>query len=822
MNDVRYALRQLAKHPGFTLVAVLTLALGIGANTAIFSVVDGVLLRPAPFEDAKRLAMVWETDRASGTTREPASVPDYLDFVDRASAFSTLAAFTPREWNLIPDAGDPMRLAALHVTHQFLPLVGIRPLVGRAFTPEEDLPGTMPVAMISEGLWERLFARDPAVLERSVSLDGVAVPIVGVLPAEADFGTLQVLSQAAYQRGFAERADVSDVDLWIPLRPDPEAFPRETHPIFVIGRLTPGVSTATAQDEMTRITADLEAGYPENAARGANVEPLEDVVFGGARPALYVLLAAVALVLLVACGNVANLVLVRGTARMRDVALRTALGADGARLARQFLVEGIVLAAAGGLLGALLAVWGTQALVALAPHDIPRLASVAVNLRVLVVTSVVSVAVGVAFGFVPMMQARRLDLQSSLKSESAASVSGGSLPRVRSGLVVAELALAVMLVIGAGLLLKSFWRLMQVDPGFRAAGVLKAEYQLPRSRYPADFSVWPDFREMHDFNAALLTQVAALAGVEAVAVSGNSPLDAGFTNSFAVVGREAEARDWPEILVRRVSVGYFQAVGLALRAGRGLDESDRTDGLPVVLINEAARERFFPDGNAIGAQIALWGAARTIVGEVANEKILGLAQSSPPALYLPLAQAPSANGAHALMVRTRGDPAAVAGGVRNAVRGLDRELAVFGVEPLRETVSRSVAQRRFTMLLLGSFAVVALALAVIGVHGVLSFAVARRIRELGVRMALGATRRDVLRLVARQGLALAGVGLGLGLALSLVVGRVIRALLFGVTPADPFTYLAVVVTIAGAVLLASWLPARRATRVDPMEALRYE
>ncbi|HEX9690643.1 MAG TPA: ABC transporter permease [Gemmatimonadales bacterium] len=825
MNDIQYAVRQLVKHPGFTAVVVLTLALGIGANTAIYSVIDGVLLRPAPFEDAGRLAVVWQTDRNSSTTREPASVPDFLDFDEHATTFTTLAAFAGGEANLVPDAGDPTRLATVRATHGFLPMVGISPVAGRGFTAEEDRAGAAPVALIGEGLWERLFSRSPDAVGRSLRLDGVPTEIVGILPSGADFGVLQILGAAAYSRAFADRVGRTTVDVWVPLRPDPRIFSRDTHPIFVAGRLAASATFPTAQEEMAGIAAELEATYPgSNNGRGVNVEPLLAVVFGPVRPALYMLLVAVGLVLLVACVNVANLLLARGTARLRDVAVRTALGAGARRLARQFLVEGVLLALLGGALGVLLAVWGTQALLALAPHDVPRLADVGMNVRVLGATLGISVVVGLVFGMVPILQSRRVDLQSSLKLESGGSVAaGGSASgRVRSALVVAQLALAVMLVVGAGLLIKSFWRLTQVDTGFQTAGVLKAEFQLPRSRYPVDFSVWPNFREMHEFNRALLDRVMALPGVEAAAIAGNSPVDQGFTNSFNVVGREAEAVDWPEIAVRRVTAGYLRTVGLPLLRGRGIEESDRTDPPLVALINAAALERFFPDGEALGEQINMWGAGRTIVGVVANERIYGPDRPAPPAVYFPLPQAPSANGAQALLIRTKGAPGSIGDGARRAINELDAELAVFGVEPLKESVSRSVGQRRFTMLLLTTFAALATVLAMIGVHGVLSYAVAQRSRELGVRMALGATRRNVVQLVVRQGMLLAAVGLALGMLAAFATTRLLRSLLFGVSETDPVTMTAVAVAVTGAAFVASYLPALRAARVDPMEALRHE
>jgi len=823
LQDLRYAGRSLRRDPGFHIAGVLILGLGIGANTAIFSVVDGVLLRPAPVADLDRLTMVWETDRHTGTTREPASVPDFLDFRTRSRSFERLAALMGAEVNLTPAAGEPVRLAALSVTHDLLPMLGMAPVVGRTFTTAEDAAGGPRVVLISEPLWERSFGRDPAVVGETLRLDEEAHTIVGVVPEQADFGILQILSSAAYSRSWADRGGGrARVDVWAPLQPDPERLPRETHPIFVLGQLAPGSTPGSAQKEMAAIAADLERAYPANDARGVFVEPLAEVVFGPVRPALYVLLGAVGLVLLVACVNVANLLLARGTTRFREVAVRAALGGSRARLARQFLVENLVLTLVSGLAGVALAYAGLRALLALAPADIPRLSQVTIDLRVLAVTLLVSVAAGLAFGMVPILQAQRIDLQTALRGEGASTLGGPGRSGLRRALVVAELALAVVLVVGAALLIKSFWHLSRVDSGFRTAGVLKAEYQLPPARYPANFARWPNFQEMHAFSDALASRAAALPGVDAVALAGNHPLDPGFTNSFRVVGREAESRTWPEISIRRVTPGYCRTVGLTRLSGRLLQDSDGTFANPVLLINEAAARLFFAGRDPLGAKINFWGADRTIVGVVANERFRGPAEAPPIAVYVPLAQAPSANGAGVLLVRTLGDPLALTSALRQAIREVDPALAVFGLESLDEALSRSVAERRFTMLLLGLFAAVALALAAVGVHGVLSFGVARRTREIGLRMALGAQPRGVLGLIVEEGLALAAVGLAAGLLGALALTRLLSSQLFGVTPTDPATFVGVALFLAAVTLMASYLPARRATKVDPAVALRTE
>jgi putative ABC transport system permease protein len=821
-RDLLYAFRAMRREPGFTLIAMLTLALGIGATTSIFSVIDGVLLRHTPVADVDRVMMLWETDRNSNTTREPASVPDYLDFEARVRNFDTTAAISGTEANLNPASGDPIRVAGMAVTRGFMPMLGIKPLVGRDFNEAEDRAGGTRAVMISEALWERSFGRDPNVIGQMLRLNELPIPIVGVVPQAADFGVLQLLSAADYSRAFADRGDRTRVDVWLPLQPNPKTLPRDTHPIFVMGRLKAGATPAGAQSEMSAIMSDLEHAYPAaNDGRGAFVEPLSDVVFGEVRPALYVLLGAVGLVLLVACVNVANLLLARGASRVQEVVVRTALGARSSQLARQFMIETMMLALIGSAAGVFMAFAGLRVLLALAPADIPRLTDVAIDLRVLGATAGLSLLIGLVFGVVPTFQAKRIASKSGIQTTgSLRTTASREQTRLRSALIVAEFSLAVLLMIGAGLLIRSFWQLEQVDPGFRTSGILKAEYQLPPSRYPANLANWPNLKEIQAFTDTLMQRASALPGIEAAAIAANHPMNHGFATSFTVVGREEQARNWPEISVRQVTPGYFQTVGLQLRRGRLLSDSDRAGTQPVAVVNEAVTQRFFDGHDPIGARINFWGSPRTIVGVVANEKFQGLNNASPIAVYLTMAQAPSNAGA--LIIRTSGDSMAHTGAVRQVFRELDPQLAVFGIEPLADTVSRSISRQRFMMSLLAVFAGVALLLAAIGIYGILSYTVQRRTHEIGIRMALGALPGSMVKVVVGEGLRLVLAGLAVGFVGAFGVTRLMDTLLFGVTPMDPLTFIGVGVVLAIVALVASYVPTRRVTRIPPTIALRTE
>ena len=815
-QDARLALRLLGRNPQFSLAVVLTLALGIGATTAVFSVVDAVLLRAWPFADVDRLVMVWETDRASGTSHEPASWPDVADMRERSRALSDIGSVVAAQGTLT-SGGDPERVTLLAVTPNVPDLLGIRPLHGRTLRAGEGPLEGAAHALVSEPFWRQRFGGAPDIVGTSLMINGRAVEIVGVLPRDADLGIAQIHARADYSAQLA-----GDVDLWLAFEPTADAYPRQTHPLLTIGRLHPDASLERAQTELAGIMAELEQAYPENAARGVNLERYRDVTFGPVRAALFVLLGGVVLVLLVACVNVANLLLARTANRRREVAVRRALGASTSRMQRQFLLESVLLTLLGAAGGLLLAHVGVRVLAALAPPDIPRLANAALDVRVLAIATTASIVVCVLFGLAPVLEARRIDLQRVLKSQAGRTATDSrESRRFRDSLVIAQIALAVTLVVAAALLVRSFQTLSAVDPGFRTAGVLSAEYQLaPASRYPMDFSRWPELTEINTFHATFLERVAGLPGVEGAALAARSPLDPGITNSFTIIGREAESADFPEIRTRFITPGYLATLDVPLIAGRDLEAADIAGAQPVALINRAAARRYFDGSDPIDRQLSFWGTAWRIVGIMGDERFNGVDTAVEPAVYVPLAQAPQATAS--LLVRTRGDPTALIGAVRSTLRDIDPALALSSAETLDRTLAATVARPRFIAVLLGLFAGLALVLALIGVHGVLSYSVAQRIPEVGIRLALGSTRAGVMRLVLRHGLVLAAAGTLIGLAGAAVITRTMTSLLFGVQPHDAVTFAAVTAGTLTLCAIACLVPAARAARGHPMAALRSD
>jgi putative ABC transport system permease protein len=817
--DLRYGWRLARRNPGFAVVALLTIALGIGLTTSIFSVLRAVVLRPLPYPDSARLLMVWGTDRNAGTSREPVSVPDLLDFTERSRLIERFGAFGSYDANLQPPGEDPFRASALAVSDSLFELLGVAPVAGRSFRPDEYLPGRPPVVLISERLWARLFNRSSSALGASLRINDRHAAIAGVVADAADFGVLQILSSAAYARGFADRDTRTRVDVWSPMQADRRA-PRGQHGLLMLGRLAPGVTSASAQEELTNLAANLERTYPDNEGRGAYVEPVGRVVLGRVRAPIALLMAGTILVLLIACGNLAILLLARGTARTGEILVRTALGAETPRMLRQFFVENFLLSGAGAVLGLGIAYGTLQAIRALAPADIPRISSVALDMPVLLMALTVSAVVAFTFGLFPLAQVRAAASGIGAAAGTGRYGTAAYHGRAHSLFVAAEVAMTVVLLISAGLFTRSLLLMYRVDPGFETMDVLKAEFQLPSSRYPIDFGrpAAPD-SAFARFTHGLVERVERLPGVRGVALAAQHPLDAGFTTSFTVAGREAEGREWPELSIRPITPGYFATLRVPIARGRPFDTRDISSPTRFVIVNEAFVDRFFRDENPIGHRLRFFGSTEwTIVGVAGNERFRGVTSAAPFAAYVLLDQVPLPM--LALVVRTTGDPVAVVPRLRRAVHEVDPSLAMFAVEPLADTLAGSFAQHRFVTTLLGLFAALAVVLATLGVYGVLSYAVVRRTPDIGVRIALGADTGQVLRLVLGQGAVLTASGTIAGVGLALASSRWMSSLLFEVSPTDPVTIGAVVLLVVAVAVVATWIPARRAMRIDPLASIK--
>ena len=800
-QDLRYGARMLARNPGFTAVAVLTLALGIGANTAIFSVVNAVLFQPLDYEEPDRLYLLWTTN--PGWARpESASLPDFLDWREQNQVFEDLAAISRRSLNLTGD-GEPERLIGSYVSSSFFSLLRVQPSAGRGFLPEEDAPGAEHVAVLGYGLWQRRFGADPSLVGKTISLNGNDHTVVGIAPE--DFQLFQ------------------GTDLWLPLALDASQpqFGRRSDFLRVLGRLKPDVREDRAQAEMTTIAKRLEQEYPQtNTNIGVVLVPLHEHFVGNVRPALLVLLGAAGFVLLIACANVANLLLARAASREKEVAIRAALGASRFRLVRQLLTESVLLALLGGSGGLLLAMWGTDGLVLLSPAGLPRLNEIAVNEWVLGFTLLVSVIAGVLFGLVPALHASRLELHELLKEGGRGSADQGGRHRLRSVLVVSEVALALMLLIGAGLMITSVYRLQQVSPGFNTENLLVGRVNLPAAKYsnPA---------QILGFSEQLIERLEGMPGIRSATTTDDYPLSGGgIYLSFGVEGRPAPPPgEVVDAIVTSVTQGYHQTLGIPLLRGRAFTPQDGPEDRLVAVVNKTFVRRYFPDEDPIGQRLAFDGMPgqpdwREIVGVVADVKQMGLDQEAHPEIYVPHLQ--RTRRGMTVLIRTESDPSALVGALRGAVQAIDPNQPVYAVRTMDTILSRSVAQQWFTMVLLGMFATVALVLAAIGIYGVISYSVSRLTHVTGIRMAWGAQPRDIFRLVVGQGMALTLIGVGVGLAASFALTRFLESMLFGVSATDPATFAGVSVLLAAVALLACYLPARRATRVDPLVALRYE
>jgi putative ABC transport system permease protein len=805
-QDLRYALRTLYRWPGFTAVVVLTLALGIGANAAIFSVVNAVLLRPLPYTAPDRLVFVLgtPTDGDSAKVGSLSSYPDYADFRERAKSFSQLAAMSVRQTTVTGQSFEPAIVSGSPVTANLFPMLGVAPALGRSFLAEEDKPGAPAVVIVSDQFWRQRLNTNPNVVGSALAVNGTPATIVGVMPPRFDFP-----GRAA---------------LWFPAAAPNDPRTRGQHSFSIVGRLAPGVTLATANREVAGIARQLETEYPGmNAKRGARVQGMAEAIVGDVRPALLVLLGSVGLVLLIVCVNVANLFLARATARTREVAVRTALGAGRSRLARQFLTESVVVTAIGSSLGLVVAYWGSKLLVSKAPRTIPRASEIGIDGNVLLFLLALSVITAVIFGVLPALQMSRGMPIASLREGGRGARGGIARRGLRQALVVSEVALAVVLVVGASLLVKSFWKMQRVDPGFVPDRMVVVQIQLPPSRY-AGFA---DGDRVRAFYADLYTRLTARPEVQSVAVAMQHPLAPGWTSSFTIAGREPPpAGQEPESSIRPVMPGYFRAVGAKLLRGREIQESDGVGAPGVVVINEAFARLHFPNEDPLGRRIeraSWWKGMPTsyeIVGIVADERFQGPRAPADPATYFSMAQFTFND--NWLLVRTKGDPKPFIPHLRQIVWSMDRDLPLENVRTMDQILDESVADSRFNTVLLSLFAIVALVLAAIGIYGVLAYTVAQRTSEIGLRMALGAQRSSVLRLVVGNGLTLALIGVAIGAAGSLLATRALERLVFGVSTTDPVVFGAVALALTAVAGTAALVPALRASRVDPIVALRAD
>ena len=795
-QDVRYGIRMLLQNPGFTFVAVIALALGIGANAAIFSVVNAVLLRPLPYDDPSRL-MVLKENKLPQFPEFSVSPGNFLDWQKQNTTFEQIAAVNGSAYNLLTES-EPERLIGARVTAGLFEVLGARPAQGRSFLDEEDQPGHENVAILSDGLWRRRFGADPDIIGRSLTLNATSFTVIGIMPP-----TFQ----------FPDR----ETALWTPIAFNAnQAQQHGSHYLAVIGRLKTGTTPEQANTEINSIAAQLAEQFPNsNTGWRANVFPMQEYDVRDIKPALLVLLYAVVLVLLIACANVANLLLARSTARQKEMGIRTALGASRWRIARQLLTESVLLSLVGGGAGLVLARWGLASMVALAPQDLSSIRNITLDSRVLGFTLIVSLLTGLIFGLAPALQASSTNLNERLKEGGRGTT--GSHHRVRGALVVTEVAIALLVLVTAGLLIRSFNRLQQVDPGFNPRNALAVGVSLPGKKYPQS-------DQQSAFFTRLIERVSTLPGVTAVGASQSLPIQGDYVLGFNIQGRPPEPPgEGLSTNYYAVTPDYFKAMGIRLLRGRTFTEHDNKDAARVAVINEEMARRSFPDEDPIGKGINVTNGPETfrqIVGIVADVKQYGLAQPTTMQTYEPYLQNPFSG--MTLVVRTDGDLGTLSGAIRGEVLAIDREQPLSRVRPLVQVVSESMARERFLMLLLGIFAAVALTLAAVGLYGVISYSVTQRTHEIGIRAALGAQRKDVLKLIVGHGMMLALTGVGIGLVVAFAATRLMATLLFGITATDAFTFVAIPAILTGVALVSCLVPARRATKVDPMIALRYE
>ncbi len=798
LQDIRYGLRRLWKAPGFTLAVVTVLALGIGVTTAIFSVIDAALLRPLPYPEPERLVVVRDVQ---GQDEVVASYPEYLDWKRNTEVFSDLGAYWTMSYALTGTA-EPETLQAVRMSASVPRMLGAVPRVGRAFTPGDDVRGSERVVLISERLWKRRFGGDPGVLGRAITLGDRPYTVIGIIPSGRRATVPTALAQAL------------EFDLWVPLQCDLESAPPGLHFLEILGRLRPGLDLAQADERIAAFAHRLqETGASEH---GIHLFSLERLVIGDSRPLFVALAGAVGMVLLIACTNVANLLLARSAVRRREIAVRAALGASRGRLVRQLLVESLLLALFGGGAGVLVAWAGVAGLRALGPASVPRLAEAMVDARLLAFALGLSLGTGLLFGLLPALRASRADLGEVMKEGARGTAGGPARDRLRGSLIVAEVALSFALLLGAGLLLRSLERLLAVDKGFDAGHVITGTLDLSPTRYPEAPQQVAFFRDLRE-------RVKTLPGVQAVAFVNNLPLAGGTNGEIAIEGKEFPQDAQPMAEKRIATPGYFDVLRTPVLARRAFTERDVAGAPVVVVVNKTFAERYFPGESPLGKRVAfLWDITgmQEIVGVVADVREQALHQPAAPAIYIPLAQRPM-DYAY-LVVRTTGDPTRLVPTLRRAVTSLDRNMPIGEVRTLEEVVAQALAERRLAMALFGVFSVLSLALAALGLYAVISYMVVQRRQEIGIRMALGAQAEQVLRLVLGQGLALIAAGVIVGAIAALWLGRFLAGLVFGVGTTDPVTFLGVALLLATTALLASMVPALRAARLDPASVLRSE